>query len=198
MPLHEAIKVYIQSGAVRDLLKDLEVWVDDEEFVPNQHQIRRAGVGLMKLLICRSGHRNQVYGSAFTKGLFGQACRAPPAANPYQLEDPDRHQGGAVKTWDGSKDDARVYIRENPHEPDPNDREDPMRDPDKWAVLAGRCVEITQHKTPGITVYIWFSEYLHPYLFAYDELTLRYFCSQGLAPGRCGFLRKIFTHVCTK
>ena len=187
--------VYNDSDTVKALLKDIEDWSAKTDFVPEPSQMRRIYVGLMKILLSRSGHRPEVLGQVFTRGHFVAAYNPPPAVNPYQLADPQRHgEDGETHPVDNG---ARVYVRRNPWAEDPLDRVDPMNDPDKFELHKGRCVEVTRkisfscllfhthththplpfqvrkHKTADVICYIWFSEALLDYMLGYDDLADR-------------------------
>ena len=185
--------MYNDSDTVKALLKDIEDWSAKTDFVSEPSQMRRISVGLMKILLRRSGHRPEVLGQVFTRGHFVAAYNAPPAVNPYQLADPQRHgEDGETHPVDNG---ARVYVRRNPWAEDPLDRDDPMNDPDKFELHKGRCVEVTRkisfscllfhththplsfqirkHKTTDYICYIWFSEALLDYMLGYDDLADR-------------------------
>ena len=86
----KAIHNYLRAGCTRDLYKKLEEMAYEEGRVPTKAEMQYFSRELVKRLMVRAGHRPQLYGEAFTRGLFMKALSDGPAKNPYHEPDPSQ------------------------------------------------------------------------------------------------------------
>ena len=156
--------------------------------------MNRLTVGLLKVFQVKSGHRVvDAFGKGFTQGHFALACDSAPAINPYKLATP----GTPNTTTYGVFPGTHLLIRENPHQPDPED--DPRNNTDEASrhlaeVVQGRAVEVdsmtlnsglfkisqhscsqlTEHKTSTkYTLWVFFSDEFKVFLMYYQDLVMK-------------------------
>ena len=158
--------------------------------------MNRLTEGLIKIFQVKSGHRVvDAFGMGLTQGRFAMACDSAPAVNPYKVATP----GTPNTTTSAEFPGLHLLIHENPHQPDPEDKDDPRNHTDEASrnlaeLVRGRAVEvdnmtlnsglfkiyqhscpqITEHKTSTrYTLWVFFSDQFKIYLMYYQELAMR-------------------------
>ena len=190
-----AIPAYLNHSTTRDLYKEL-VDLSSNKVVVTKKDMTRLGMGLLKRLHLKNGHRVQVWG-LFTMKMWWQALRDGPARYPYlsadlSLGSPLDLQNPAVEQQLHRIEGVNVYVTKNPHRADPLDRTDPMVEQgmsstqeqlDQWELVQGIACNIEKQKTClNYPCWLWFSQPDVVYLRCYEEIRYQFMLANVMDP----------------
>ena len=162
-----AVTAYLNSEESRAILRELEKLAINKTVV-GWKKMSRITRKFIKRLLPKLGVRQQVLGDPFTRKLFLRAVNKGAASFPYvQAGGQQRSQiyRDVVPSGQG------IYVRNNPHAPDPQDPNDP-RSREDWDLQHGIAVLVLHHKTGAkYPMWLWFSQVDTTYLHMYEEVT---------------------------